>query len=96
MMIQAKFKLEEELFLSYQVTGHANYSELGTDIVCSAVSALFITISNMLMLRNGVNQIDNLFVVSENEDAQLLTETLYQGLQQIAEQYPDNLIVIAE
>ncbi|MBL1228145.1 ribosomal-processing cysteine protease Prp [Enterococcus sp. BWB1-3] len=95
-MIKAKFKAEKEQFISYQLTGHANHSEHGTDIVCSAVSALFVTISNMLMLRNGVNQIDNLFIVSENEDAQLLTETLYQGLQQIAEQYPDNVKVITE
>lgn len=45
-MIQASFKKREKNWVSFEISGHANYAEHGQDIVCAAVSALSITTVN--------------------------------------------------
>ncbi|HEY5563466.1 MAG TPA: ribosomal-processing cysteine protease Prp [Clostridiaceae bacterium] len=37
-MIKIVFKKSENMYIDFKVTGHADYAELGKDIVCSSVS----------------------------------------------------------
>ncbi len=78
---------------SVVISGHANYSEYGTDIVCSAVSMLSYAIANKIMLlgyKNVVNITDNKFEFInnvENSDVNLLLDTLVDGLYMVSDQY---------
>ena len=50
-MIQVTiYKNADNLITGYKLSGHADYSEYGSDIVCAAVSALVI---------NTINSIEN-------------------------------------
>ena len=88
------------LMLSLYVKGHANYADNGKDIVCSAVSCLCISLANTL-LAAGVEKRcfrieDGSFYVSttitENQAyAEGAFDTAVNGLQMIAEQYPNHV-----
>lgn len=45
-MIDVIFKRKNNFLVSFNINGHADYSDSGTDIVCSAVSALSYTFAN--------------------------------------------------
>lgn len=91
----------ERVILSLYVDGHANYAENGKDIVCSAVSCLCISLANTL-LATGVDKgcfriEDGSFYVSativENRAyAEGAFDMAVNGLQMIAEQYPDHVV----
>lgn len=93
-MIKARLKLDENRnLMSYQISGHAHYLPKGMDIVCAAVSALAITVTNDLQ---GTPQItdDNILTVADIAPTlanQALTQALKHGLQSIASQYPEYL-----
>lgn len=78
---------------SVVISGHANYSEYGTDIVCSAVSMLSYAIANKLIqlgYKKVVNITDNKFEFInnvENTDVNLLLDTLVDGLYMVSDQY---------
>ncbi len=78
---------------SIVISGHANYSEYGTDIVCSAVSMLSYAIANKLMqlgYKQAVTITDNKFEFInnvENSDVDLLLDTLVEGIYMVADQY---------
>ena len=90
----------ERLMLTLYVKGHANYAESGKDIVCSAVSCLCISLANT-MLAAGVEKRcfrmeDGSFYMSaaiaENQAyAEGAFDMAVNGLQMIAEQYPDHV-----
>lgn len=103
-MITASFK-EENNSYTFSITGHANYDDIGKDIVCAAVSILTTTV---------VNEINRFGVMHENNDEVIsfsfiavqisqsptdchlyrLYEMLKENLQEIEQQYPSNLKVI--
>lgn len=76
--------------------GHANYAEHGKDIVCSAVTAIMATaivsLQDLLELEprydlsEGRIYIDLEDMNYEGADVQLLMESSYLGLRQLAEQ----------
>ncbi|WOO89919.1 ribosomal-processing cysteine protease Prp [Mollicutes bacterium LVI A0078] len=79
-----------------EVTGHAEYSEIGSDIVCSAVSMIMFTIANKLdaMEKFITIEIDEedggymqIEVVKSDDETKLLMDTLILGLEMIEEQY---------
>ncbi len=78
---------------SVTISGHANYSEYGTDIVCSAVSMLSYAIANkiyQLGYKQVVNITDNKFEFNnnvENSDVNILLDTLVDGLYMVSDQY---------
>lgn len=89
-MITAKFEKENGLFISYEITGHANYAEYGKDIVCSAVSALFVTITNQLLCKPYVKKRgDRIEIFNTSEIDHALVEALHNGLFDISTNYPD-------
>ncbi len=96
------FKNAENLVTGFQVSGHADYSEYGSDVVCAAVSALVI---------NTINSIENFthdrFTLDQDEkkgfiefhvvstlsnNSNLLLSSLVLGLQGIAEEYTEKYI----
>ena len=92
--------------IAYRAKGHAGYAEEGFDIVCSAVSILGVTCVNSLeALLHILAQVDNNseghlsfrlpphLNEEQQKGAQLLMQSLYIGLQAIAEEYPKNLRV---
>ena len=91
--------------MGYTASGHTGYAEAGSDIVCAAISALTQTTLNGLknVLKAPVmfeQDDDNAFLEArltpeateeQIERAQILLETLYQGLQSIEAGYPRNI-----
>lgn len=98
-MINVIFKMCNSNIVYFEVTGHSNLSDYGTDIVCSAVS------STTLMTINGILEILNLrpyFVLEEghslcdltNTDinlSQTLVKSYYAFIKELAKKYPKNL-----
>lgn len=77
------------------ISGHANFDEPGSDIVCAAVSMLCFGIGNSL-LKNfkefELSILDNEFVFYDNiknKDTQLLLDTLLDGLYMVEDQYSE-------
>lgn len=103
-MIRANFNLNSDhRITAFEMTGHADSGPYGQDIVCAAVSALSISTINGLehvvrtqpTVKSDEHNGGFLKVTSINEghDAQLLVQTFLNGLQDIAESYPQNIEV---
>ena len=104
------YKSADGRWIGYRAQGHTGYAEAGYDIVCSAISALTQTVLNGLqnVLKAPVTcEIDDRSALleacltpeaTENQlqQAQLLLETLLQGLQAIQRSYPRNVRIFFE
>ncbi len=101
-MIKAVFYSDKDsLYKGFAVNGHANYSGYGTDIICSAVSALVITTVNsiqkltddkvsVMVTENGTIKLK--FLSKGSKEAQLLIKSLSIGLMGIYEEYGDRYL----
>jgi uncharacterized protein YsxB (DUF464 family) len=95
-MVLVEFKKNNNVsFL--RITGHADFAEHGSDIVCAGISTLAYSIGNKIL-----NMDENFNLeVNENEfkfnndmtnlEINLLLDTLYEGLLMIEHQYPENI-----
>lgn len=93
-MIKAIFKKKNNQIYWYQVTGHANFSTAGTDIVCAGVSALYITVTNALLSFGKTFEREEGYFILDPTDKELASlKILYDGIVSIAEQYPEHVIV---
>ncbi len=93
-MITAKFKKSNNQIYWYQVAGHAGFANIGNDIVCAGISALYITITNKLLALGRTFERDGgYFVLDPTEQEIVCLELLHEGVASIAEQYPDNVKV---
>ena len=104
------FRRPDGALTGYRAQGHTGYAEAGEDIVCAAVSALTQTTLNGLqnVLKAPVMfEIDDEAALLEArltpqateaqvEAAQLLLETLLEGLQAIERSYPRNVRIFFE
>jgi uncharacterized protein YsxB (DUF464 family) len=91
-----------------KVTGHADYSEYGSDIVCSAVSALTQTALLGLMnvakldIEDCVNEgfLSFTIPVIEDRDARLkawaILDTMVMGLENISENYSPYVRIVVK
>ena len=96
------FKNAENLITGFKLSGHADYSEYGSDIVCAAVSALVIntinSIDHFTSDKFSLKQDENkgfieFHVISEiSGNTNLLLSSLALGLQGVAEEYTDKYI----
>lgn len=85
---------------SISITGHANYAEPGKDIVCAAVSTLALTLMYSIdeltddyiksVSEPGYMRIDFLTL---SDGSKLLIDSFMLGVQAMAENYPENIIV---
>lgn len=89
-MIQATFKKKNDKIYWYNVEGHANYAEVGNDIVCAGVSSLFITVTNTLLSFGRTFERDGgYFILDSSVKEDVCLKVLFDGLSEIAKEYPD-------
>lgn len=103
-MIQVEVEKQNENITAFHMEGHSGYADYGSDIVCSAVSALAI---------NCVNSIEQLtedvFSVEQEEEqgmldfrlqgtssreTQILLQSLVLGLSGISETYGEQYVTV--
>ena len=104
------YRRTDGALVGFSARGHSGYAQSGSDIVCAAISALTQTfangLSNVLQVPVECVQDDQTALleaqltpeVTENQlsQAQLLLETLLQGLQAIERSYPRNVRIFFE
>ena len=106
----AFYRRPDGALTGYRAEGHTGYAEAGEDIVCAAVSAL--TQSTLNGLKNVLKapvmfDIDDAAATLEARltpqaseaqvrEAQILLQTLLQGLQAIERSYPRNVRIFFE
>ncbi|MDF2539127.1 MAG: hypothetical protein K0S76_2148 [Herbinix sp.] len=96
------YKNAENLITGFQLSGHADFSEYGSDVVCAAVSALVINTINSVEHftsdrfdlkqdeKNGYIEFHVVSPISNNTN--LLLSSLALGLQGIEDEYTDKYI----
>ncbi len=65
-MISVTIHKTNDLYDGFVVSGHSDYSEIGTDIVCAAVSILSYTALNSMSLVAGISDSDISYDVEED------------------------------
>ena len=107
-MIRVTFHKKDHELVSFEMTGHADFSEHGSDIVCAGVSALAITTVNSIENLAGfkpiveVDEVEGGYLYVEvvrdvtkvqSQTTQILLNSLLLGLEGIQEEYPNYLTV---
>lgn len=100
------YKNAENLITGVKLSGHAQYSKRGTDVVCAAVSVLVIntinSIEHFTSDKFSYEQDENkgfieFHVISElSNNTSLLLNSLVLGLNEIAEQYTEKYIRLSQ
>jgi uncharacterized protein YsxB (DUF464 family) len=83
------------------MSGHAQYAEIGKDIVCAGVSALVQTLiqsieeltADKIQYVMSPGTVDIKFG-SLSEHAQVLVDSFFVGLRLIADEYPENVAIL--
>ena len=76
------------------IKGHANYDELGKDIVCASVSSMVITTVNAILRidNEAIKYSDNdgviIDIIKEDEIVKKLINNLISLLEDLKKQYP--------
>jgi uncharacterized protein YsxB (DUF464 family) len=99
-----KIDLDKDIIISLEVSGHSGLNKKGSDILCSAVSALsqtfILTVARVLKIEQQLKKedgylsshIDLTDLSSENRvKLKLLFESLLIGLIEINKEYPDKI-----
>ena len=98
-MIQVLFFESDKCITGFEISGHSLFAEHGSDIVCSAVSSAAIMAANTITEVFGEEALVKveegylLFKGAESPSAQGLLAGLKLHLEQLAEQYPQNITV---
>ena len=107
-MIRVTFHKKDHELVSFEMTGHAGFSEHGSDIVCAGVSALAITTVNSIEKLAGyqpivdVDEVEGGYLYLEvvgdvtkvqAQTTQILLNSLLLGLEDIQSEYQDFLAV---
>jgi uncharacterized protein YsxB (DUF464 family) len=100
------YKNAEDVITGFKVSGHAGYANAGSDIVCSAVSALVIntinSIGHFTSDRFSLDQdekkglIEFHMISQPGSDASLLLNSLALGLNGVMEEYSDSYIRVTQ
>ncbi|MBR2045849.1 MAG: ribosomal-processing cysteine protease Prp [Agathobacter sp.] len=88
----------------FTCSGHAGYSEYGTDIVCASISVLVINTINSIETFTSVDytceadeetgDIDFRFTDEISSDASLLVESMILGLKEIQNDYGKKFLIL--
>lgn len=94
-MIKVKIKPK-----SIIIKGHADYDEVGRDIVCSSVSTMVTTTVNAILIfgektieyevKEGLVKID---IIKEDDTTKKLIDNLIKLLEDLSNDYPKNIKV---
>ena len=92
-MIKVDFVLKNNFYTELTIKGHANYAESGSDIVCSAVSAIGVGGLNAIQKIKGYEpkyKVNDGFInvlFETDETSQIIAKTLYVQLKSVEESY---------
>ena len=101
-MITASFVIAGGNYSEFMISGHAGFSEKGTDIVCAAVSAMTNLTVNAITERFGLMAITeadeagaivNFRLVERNSCACSLLQAFCEELTALSNTYPDHIAV---
>ena len=98
------YRNEDRVVERFTCTGHAGYSEYGTDIVCASISVLVINTINSIETFTSVayvceadeetGDIDFQFTDEISSDAALLIESMILGLKEIQNDYGKKFLIL--
>lgn len=95
-MIKIKIYQKSNKIYGLECSGHSGYAEIGSDIVCSAVSSLvcachlgFLEVANAKFehKQNDKNAYFKLILKQDNQIAEAILKTTVLSLEQIAKDY---------
>lgn len=98
-MIKVLFFEDEGELTGFEISGHSFFSEHGSDIVCSAVSSAAIMAANTateILKENAEVKVEEgylCFKGAKSSSAQDILKGLKLHLEQLAQQYPQNITV---
>lgn len=94
-MITAIFKKENNQYVSYSISGHANFAPKGQDIICAGVSALYIAVTNVLIKEHAATiDVDGSIQLGIIKDSQYIVTVLYENLCEIAKEYSNHIEIV--
>jgi len=107
-MTTVQVRRDENGVCGLTVKGHAGYAKSGSDIVCAAASVLITTCANALQSVAGISpllkvtekpaliavDLPETLSAEQIHDARIILETVLQGFNDIAAQYPRYLQII--
>ncbi len=98
-MTTAKFLFSDDTVISFELSGHSDAGEEGTDIVCSAISSAVYMAANTIIevlklnpktvVRDGYLKVK--MTCEDARKSKVITDGLYLHLCELQNQYPDNL-----
>ncbi len=100
-MIRVKFLVGNRQLAGFEIKGHADFADIGEDIVCASVSsAAFMaanTVTEIIGSKADANADDGVMTLIVHEPCER-TETVLKGLElhltELSKQYPDNIKII--
>ncbi len=96
-MIKVHVKRKNQIVYEIVIKGHADYADIGKDIVCAAVSSMAITTVNGIMaLDESIDYDENagllkIRVLKDTEINKKLLDNLVRMLEELSSQYPKNI-----
>ncbi len=90
-----------------KISGHSDYAELGKDIVCSAVSSIFITSVNAILridsdsvvyehkedIKNDNNDYSLIKIRKHDRITTILIDNMLDLLKELSIKYPNDIII---
>lgn len=74
----------------FEMKGHAGYAPIGQDIVCAAISSLYLTYMMCAECEEiERDSIRELYAIERTHDNKVLHDAIARGMMRIAEQYPE-------
>ncbi|MDE5889120.1 MAG: ribosomal-processing cysteine protease Prp [Bacilli bacterium] len=96
-MIKVYAKRQNKKVYEIVIKGHADYDDMGRDIVCAAVSSMAITtVNGIIALDDSIDYEENsgllkIRVLKDTEINNKLLDNLIRMLEELSEQYPKNI-----
>ena len=95
-MIKVTYNYQNSNIIEVIITGHANFSKIGNDIVCAGISAIVIGTlnalheleNNQVQVINNTSGLINLKITSFTNNCQIILKTMLWQLKTIKDQYP--------
>lgn len=101
-MIKVVLKYSSNCIDSIDISGHANFSDFGKDIVCASVSSIVITSVNAIIrldsesisydMSNGIF----ISILKHNKVTDVLIDNMVSLLKDLEKQYKKNIIISEE
>lgn len=103
-MIQVIVKKQKDNIIGFHIEGHSGYAEYGSDIICSAVSALALNCVNSIeeftedsfsvVSNEEQGMIDLELTTISSEQTQLLLKSMFLGIHGIEKSYGSQYVTI--